>query len=112
MERTVVVTSRSRNLGIGWTNQPRQTRAGLALERVERPSVVGTRRQVLEELERARRGNQGNAWRAAFFVGGRRVVPMDAETGTSFVEQLRLLQPGEAFTWALASEASEEREEV
>ena len=76
--KTLTITRRSRNLGIGWTSQPVQVRAAngsthLAIADVTEPSVVGTLREVAEERDRARRVNSGHDWHAAFFVGGVRV---------------------------------------
>lgn len=71
------ITRKSRNLGIGWSNQPVQERNGgfsrLVIEDVTKPDVVGTLEDVAREMERARRINSGNDWRRAFFVGGVRV---------------------------------------
>lgn len=74
MERTI--SSRSRNLGLGWTNRPVQTynsrgqSAGLGFNAPRRPSAVGGPRAVEQELHDATKLNSGNDWTAAFFVAG------------------------------------------
>ena len=97
----VTLTTRSRNIGYGWTNQPMQTRGGLVIRDVDEPKCVGTPRQILAEVQRAARGNAGNEWRQQFFVNGQRVLMVDPLTGTSFLEQLRWLAPGIRVEWPL-----------
>ena len=77
----IVITTRNRNLGYGWTNQPRQHREFLRGREVsylaiEEPvlQVRGGLRTIERERDRALRINRGNDWREALFVGARRVV--------------------------------------
>ena len=101
---TVSITTRSNNVGIGWTNQPEQVRTSggggfLRVRDVSAPRVVGTPKQALAELEVARRLNSGNDWRYAFFVDGQRVrgvagIPADV---LSVTEALRTLRPGDTL---------------
>lgn len=92
--QTATITRRSRNLGIGWRNTPRQVynhetgKSWLEIEEVTTPSVTGSYKQVLAEYRRAKRINSGGLeWRAAFFVGGRRIAP-----GSDLAFRLTLLE--------------------
>jgi hypothetical protein len=63
------------------------------------------------------RGNSGNDWRVAWFVGGRRVLAVDPMSGVSFLYQLREMTPAYVVEWplddddapALMEAAAEER---
>ena len=81
----VTISSRSRNIGYGWTNQPvkRFNNDGssyLVIAPVYAPDVTGTPRQVLAEVRWAQRVNNGNDWRGALFVSDRR-VNLNADDG-------------------------------
>lgn len=80
--RTFSVTRRSRNLGIGWTNEvvsvqnPRNGKRSQRVAPVEGPSVVGSLRDVATEYDRACKLHaDGTAWRCEFFVGS---TPVDS----------------------------------
>jgi len=68
----VKITTRNRNLGYGWSNQPVQTPSGLTIEEPQE-MVYGGPRSVLRERAYAIRLNGGNSWAEALFVGHRRV---------------------------------------
>jgi hypothetical protein len=77
METTI--SARSRNLGIGWTNRPKQfynSQGGswLGFATPEKPCAQGGLRTIEEELSQARKLNNGNDWAAALFIGGRRIT--------------------------------------
>ena len=78
----LTISPRSRNLGYAWTNTPVQkyTDSGhsyLGFNTPRHPQVVGGPRTIRQEMASAARGNSGNDWHSAFFVGGRRVVAVD-----------------------------------
>lgn len=71
----VTITSHTRSLGYGWTTQP--SGDGTAISPVSAPGVVGTPRQIEDEIRRVSR-IVGSAYsRSALFVGGRRIVTQD-----------------------------------
>lgn len=77
METTI--SARSRNLGLGWNNRPKQfynSTGGsyLGFAPASAPKAHGGLRLIEEELKGAHRINSGNDWTAALFVGGKRVV--------------------------------------
>jgi len=79
------ISSRSRNLGYGWTNQPRQYRNSrgdslLGVPLPSSPDVTGGLRTIETERARAVRGNAGNDWSESLFVAGRRIAYADSET--------------------------------
>jgi hypothetical protein len=81
----VHVSTRSRNLGYGWTNEVEQSepnRSGhrhLRVRQVTRPEVTGGLRTVQEERTRAGKLCSGGvSWREAYFVGGRKVCDNDS----------------------------------
>ncbi len=79
------ISSRSRNLGYGWTNQPRQYRNSrgdslLSVSRSTGPDVSGGLKTILTERARAQRGNAGNDWSEALFVAGRRIAYATSDT--------------------------------
>ena len=65
------ISSRSRNLGLGWSNTPARN-GGIAV--ASAPDVTGGLRSIEAEWQRARQLNSTNDWSASLFVGGRRVV--------------------------------------
>lgn len=86
MEATI--STRSRNLGYGWTNavirnrplagwsllDVERTAGGLTVEQPVNPNCTGGLRTIETEMRRAARLNSGNDWRDALFVGLWRVV--------------------------------------
>lgn len=99
---TVELTSRSK-MGYGWTNQPVKRfdshgNSYLAIDQVYGPDEIGTPRQLIPVVERAIRGNSGNAWRGALFArvdGGWRRVILDEHHG-SVLDVLGMLAPTRA----------------
>lgn len=75
---TTTISSRSRNLGYGWTNQPytQFNSRGESLLRVsppDAPSVTGGPATIERELKSTAQGNRGNAYVETLFVGEQRV---------------------------------------
>jgi len=71
------ITTRNRNLGYGWSNQPVQTPSGLSIEEPQE-MVYGGLRTVEQERTRAIARNSGNSWAERLFVGHRPVrAPWD-----------------------------------
>lgn len=68
-----LLTSRSRNLGFGWSNQP-SGRDALSITAPTAPDAVGGLRSVENELSRAIRLNSGNYWSGRLFIAGKAVV--------------------------------------
>lgn len=91
--KTLTITRRSRNLGVGWSNTP--SGRGTAITPPTGPSVVGTLRDVQAEYERAVALHSGGThWCVCFYVGETRV------TRESFLNAMSaLLAPGEK-DWA------------
>lgn len=82
----VTVTTRNRNLGYAWTNQPVRKyspsgRDYLGFTLPDQPQVTGGPRAIRQARRAAQRTNQGNDWAEAVYVGGRRVVAVDGLTG-------------------------------
>ena len=73
---TTTISTRSRQWGIGWTNQAERGPIGmLRVQQPSGPNVVGTRKQVLAELEHAWRVNNSNKWRFALYANGLELKP-------------------------------------
>lgn len=66
--REHTLTSRSRNLGLGWSNMP--GRQSLEIVPLSTPDASGGLRAIESELARAQRLNSGNFWSARLFVAG------------------------------------------
>lgn len=65
---------RSRNLGIGWSNQPRQTPKGLIIEEPAAPNSQGGIRSCWKELKKCRHINSGNDCVVRLFVRGKKAI--------------------------------------
>ena len=80
MGERIAISRQNRNLSLGWTNSVHQewnsdySASWLAVNTPAAPGWQGGPRSVFREYADAARGNNGNAWRWALFVGGRRVV--------------------------------------
>lgn len=69
------ISSRTRNLGYGWTTQPVQTPSGLEIEPVEGPDVIGGLRTVEDERRSAGRVVSGGTYyRERLFIGKRPIL--------------------------------------
>lgn len=79
------ISSRSRNLGYGWSNQASQYRNSrgeslLGVSVSTSPDVTGGLKTIETERARAQRGNAGNDWSESLFVAGRRIAYATSET--------------------------------
>lgn len=71
----MVISSRNRNLGYGWTNDVVQDGDHLRIAHENIPCMAqGGIATVLRERDDARRINSGNDWAEALFVGGKRIT--------------------------------------
>jgi hypothetical protein len=68
-----LLTSRSRNLGYGWSNQP-SGNGPLAICKPAAPDASGGLRAVENEITRATRFNSGNFRSGQLFVAGKPVI--------------------------------------
>lgn len=82
---TATISSRSRNLGYGWSNRASQYHNSrgeslLGVPFPTSPDVTGGLKSLLTERARAQRGNAGNYWSEALFVAGHRIAYATSET--------------------------------
>ena len=91
MGAATTITRRTRNLGMGWSNDPVQDGERLTVRRATTPDFVGTYRQVQDELGRATRLNSGNDWRRVLFVGNRPIVGCVDQFTTDPVDSVLML---------------------
>ena len=79
--QTITITSRTRNLGYGWTTAPDRTAKTASILPVTAPIVKGGIKAVETELERRRKVTSGGTWyNEALFVGGK---PVDTDNSQS-----------------------------
>lgn len=88
------ISSRSRNLGYGWTNQPERYiqpngESGLRIQSVDKPDVTGGLASIEAERNRARRINNGNWWNERLFVAGRPITAIHGYTSDDDYETVR-----------------------
>lgn len=93
--KTITITRQSKNLGLGWTNQPKRNEP--AIEAVETADVTGNWHVIDAEWDRARRLNSGGTWyRVALFVGGKKITENKDEISMALSD---LRTTGEAKLW-------------
>ena len=85
MTTATTISSRSRNLGYGWSNRASQYHNSrgdnlLGVSVSTSPDVTGGLKAIETERARALRGNAGNDWSESLFVAGRRIAYADSET--------------------------------
>lgn len=74
----VTISSKSRNLGLGWSNGVERIfnqrgESSLRIAAPTAPAATGGLRTIVKELAHAGRANSGNDWSARLFVGGQTV---------------------------------------
>lgn len=104
---SVTISSRTHNLGFGWSNKQVKTASGMEVFAPNEPDVTGGIHIILDEYNRARRRNSNNIWAWSFFVGYQQVTAIEGYDLYSDLEQImEALRKGQTLTCKIVKKVS------